>query len=117
MTARRTQMFRAFVRGESIARIAESCGVSYGRAWSHLRRTIAELDHKNPSAVDAIRWQNYLMLMRVVDHALAAFERSAEKGVREVTHETIESADDRCKLGLTGKGVTHHVRKDAGDVR
>jgi DNA-directed RNA polymerase specialized sigma24 family protein len=49
MTTQRSQIFRAFTRGESITRIAENCGVSYGKAWSHLRRAVAELDRKNRS--------------------------------------------------------------------
>jgi hypothetical protein len=117
MTARRSQMLRAFVRGESIARIAERCGVSYAQAWSQLRRAVAELDRKNPSALDAVRWQNYLMLMRIVDQAVAAFEKSAEDGVSEIASQTIERPDDCGKVRLTGKNDTHHVRKDAGDVR
>jgi hypothetical protein len=110
-------MFRAFVRGESIPQIAKSCGVSYAQAWSQLRRAIAELDRKNPSALDAVRWHNYLMLMRIVDQAFAAFEKSAEEGVREIASQTIESADDTGKLGLTGRSVTHRVRRNAGDPR
>jgi hypothetical protein len=55
--------------------------------------------------------------MRVVDQAFAAFEKSAEEGVTEVTNQTIESADDSGKLELTAKSVTRRVRKGAGDVR
>jgi hypothetical protein len=116
MTRQHSEIFRAFARGESIARIAENCGVNYGRAWSHLRRAVAELDRKNPSALDAVRWQQYSVLMRIVDHAFAAFERSAEQGVRENTSQTIESADDDGKLGLTGKSIIRCVRRDAGDA-
>jgi hypothetical protein len=115
MTPQCSQIFRAFARGESIAQIAETCGVSYGQAWSQLRRAIVTLDRRNPSARDTIRWQQYLVLMRIVDQALAAFDKSAEEGISEVTSQTIESPDDR--LGLAGKSVTHHVGKDAGDVR
>lgn len=115
MTSQRSQIFRAFARGESIARIAESRGVSYGKAWSQIRRAVAELDRKNPSARENVRWQQYLVLMRIGDQAFAAFEKSAEKGVSDMTSQTIESPDDR--LGLTGKSVSHQVRKDAGDVR
>jgi hypothetical protein len=57
------------------------------------------------------------MLMRIVDQAFAALETSAEEGVSEVTCQTVESADDSGKLRLTDKSVSHHVRKDAGDVR
>jgi hypothetical protein len=117
MTARRSQMFRAFVRGESIARIAESCGVSYAQAWSQIRRAVEDLERRGGTALDAIRWQQYLALMRIVDHALAAFEKSAGEAVKEITNETIESADDRGKLGLTGRSATHRVRRDAGDPR
>jgi len=117
MTPQRSEIFRAFVRGTSIARIAESSGLSYGQAWSHLRGAVAGLDGKNPSALDAIRWQQYLMLMRIVDQVFAAFEQSAEEGVSEITSQTIESADDRGKLRLTGKSVTRSVRQNAGDVR
>ena len=117
MTTQRSQIFRAFARGEPIAQIAESCGLSYDKAWSHLRRAVAELDRKNPSELDTIRWQQYLALMRVVDQAFAAFERSAEEGVSEVTSQTIESVDDSGNLGVKGKSVTHRVRKDAGDIR
>jgi hypothetical protein len=57
-------------------------------------------------------------LTRIADWAFAAFEKSAEAaGVREVTCETIESADDSGKLELTGRSVTHRVRNGAGDVR
>jgi molybdenum-dependent DNA-binding transcriptional regulator ModE len=117
MTSQRRQIFRAFTRGESIARIAESSGVNYRRTWSYLRRAVAELDRKNPSALDTVRWQNYLMLMRVVDQAFAAFEKSADDGVSEVASQTIESADDCVKLGLTGRSITRRGRKDAGDPR
>lgn len=67
MTPQRRQIFRAFARGESIPLIAESSGVSYEKAWSHLKRAVAELDRKNPSALDAVRWQQYLVLMRIYD--------------------------------------------------
>jgi hypothetical protein len=117
MTSQCSRIFRAFARGESIVQIAESCGVSYSKAWSQLRRAIAEVDRKGGTALDAVRWQQYLMLMRVVDQAFAAFEKSAEEGVSEVTFQTIERADDCGKLGLLDKSVTHHVRKSAGDVR
>lgn len=117
MTTKRSEIFRAFTRGESIAQIAECSGVRYAQAWSQIRRAVAELDCKNPSALDAVRWQNYLMLMRVVDQAFAAFEKSAEEGVSEIASQTIESADDSGKLGLTDKSVTRSVRKSAGDVR
>jgi histone H3/H4 len=117
MTPQASRIFRAFTRGESIARIAESRGVSYAQAWLHLRRAVSELDRKNPSALDAVRWQQYLALMRIADQAFAAFEKSAEEGVREIASQTIERADDSGKLRLTGKGVTRSVRKGAGDVR
>ena len=55
--------------------------------------------------------------MRIVDHAFAAFEKSAEEGVTEVTSQTIESANDSSKLRLTGRSVTRSVRNDAGNVR
>jgi hypothetical protein len=112
MTTRRSQIFRAFVRGEPIAQIAQSSGLSYGQAWSHLRGAVADLDGKNPSALDAIRWQQYLMLMRIVDHALTAFDKSAEEGVSEVTSQTVESADGSGKLRVSQKVVTHRVRED-----
>jgi hypothetical protein len=35
--------------------------------------------------------------------------------VIEITSQTIESANGSGKLGLTGKSVTHRVRRDAGD--
>ncbi len=117
MTSQASRIFRAFARGKPVTQIAESCGVSYAKAWSLLRRAIAEADQKGGTAADTVRWQQYLMLMRVVDQAFAAFEKSAEEGVREVADRTVESADDRGKLGLFGKSVTHHVRKSAGDVR
>ena len=117
MTSQRSEIFRAFARGESVTLIAESRGVSNTQAWSQLRRAVVELDRKNPSAIDAVRWQQYLVLMRIVDQAFAAFEKSAEEGVREVTCQTIESAHGGGKLRLTGKSVTHRVRKGAGDVR
>lgn len=117
MTSRRSQIFRFFIRGESILQIAESCGVSYGQARSQISGAVAELERKNPSALDAVRWQQYLMLMRVVDQAFAAFQKSAEESVKESTCQTIERLDKRGKLGLTGRSVTRRVRKDAGDVR
>lgn len=117
MTPEASQIFRAFAHGESIARIAENCNVSYGQAWSQIRRAVTELDRKGGATLDAVRWQNYLLLMRIVDQAFAACEKSAEDGVKEITSQTIESANDRGKLGLSSRRVIHHVRKDAGDVR
>lgn len=113
MTPQASRILRAFARGESIARIAESCGVSNGQAWSQLKRTVAEFDRKNP----AVRWQQYLMLMRVVDQAFAAFDKSAEEGMSETASQTIENADYSGKLTLSGKSVRRRIRKDAGDVR
>jgi hypothetical protein len=55
--------------------------------------------------------------MRVVDQAFAAFEKTTEEGVKEITHQTIESPDNTDKPRLTGRSVTHRVRKDAGDPR
>lgn len=117
MTPQGSRIFRAFVCGESIVRIAENCGVNYGKAWSQLGRAVSELDRKNPSALDAVRWQNYLMLMRVVDRAFEAFDGSAGEGMSEVTSQTIESADDCGKLELTRKSVTHRDRRHPGDPR
>jgi hypothetical protein len=117
MTPQASRIFRAFVRGESIPQIAESCGVSYGQAWSQIRRAVAELDRKGGTALDAVRWHQWLLLTRIADVAFAAFEQSAEEGASEVTCQMIEHADDEGKLRLTGKAVTHRVRKDAGDVR
>src|SRR5690242_4136725 len=98
MTTETSQIFRAFARGISIVRIAESRGVSYTQAWSQIRRAVAELDRKGGTALDAVRWQQYLMLMRIADHAFAAFERSAEEGVRETASQTIDSTVDSGKL-------------------
>jgi hypothetical protein len=117
MTSQRSRIFRAFARGESIIQIAESCGGSYAHAWSQLRRVVAELDRKNSSALDAIRWQQYLVLMRIVDQALAAFEKSAEEGVKETASQTVQRLDDTGTLRLAGRSVTHRVRKDTGDPR
>jgi hypothetical protein len=117
MTPQASLIFRAFARGESIACIADSCGVGYAQAWTQLRRAIAEIDLKNPSTIDAVRWQQYLVLMRIADRAFAAFEKSAEDGVSETAVQTIETSNERGKLGLRGKAHTRHVRKDAGDVR
>jgi hypothetical protein len=117
MTPQASRIFRAFTRGESIVQITESCGVRYAQAWSHLRRAIAELDRKNPSALDTIRFQQWLSLTRIADQAFAAFEKSAEDGVGETASQTVERLDDTGKLGLTRKNVTHHVRKGAGDIR
>lgn len=55
--------------------------------------------------------------MGIVDQAFAAFERSAEDGVKKTATQTVERADERGKLELTGRSVTRHVRRDAGDVR
>ena len=116
MTSQRSEIFRAFARGKSIVQIAENCGASYGQAWSQIRRAVAELDRRNPSALDAVRWQQYLVLMRIYAQAFAAFEKSAEEGLREVTSQTIESVDDSGKLGLMGKSVTRSVRRSAGSL-
>lgn len=99
MTSLRSKIFRAFARGDSIARIADNCGIGYVQAWSQIRSAVAELDRKGGSALDAVRWQQYLMLMRIVDQAFAAFERSAEEGVRDTASQTIESADHCGSLG------------------
>ncbi len=81
MTAKRSQIFRAVARGDSIALIADRCGLSYSEAWSHFRCAVAELDRKGSIALDRVRWQQYLVLMRIVEQALAAFDRSAEESV------------------------------------
>jgi hypothetical protein len=117
MTSLRSKIFRAFARRDSIARIADNCGIGYVQAWSQIRRAVTELDRIGGTALNAIRWQQYLALMRIVDRAFAAFEKSAEEGVSEVASHTIESADDYGKLGLTGRRVSRRVRRDAGDVR
>jgi hypothetical protein len=88
-------------------------GVSYGKAWSQLRRAVAKVDRKGGTTLDAARWQQYLVLMRIVDQAFVAFEKSAGEGEKEMTWHTIQSRDGWGKLGLSGKRVTHHVRKDA----
>jgi hypothetical protein len=49
------------------------------------------LDRKYPSALDAVRLQQYLVLMQIVDQAFAAFGRSAEEGVKETTSQIVES--------------------------
>jgi hypothetical protein len=93
VTVQRNQIFRAFARGTPLSQIAENCGVSYSQAWL-LKRAVVELERKNPSAQETVRWQLYLVLMRVVDQALAAFEKSGEEGVKEITSRTIENADE-----------------------
>jgi hypothetical protein len=40
MTTQRSQIFRAFARGESIDQIVNTCGVSYGQACSQIRRAV-----------------------------------------------------------------------------
>jgi hypothetical protein len=44
VTSQRSEIFRAFARGEPIVRIGENCGVSYCQAWSQIRPAVAELD-------------------------------------------------------------------------
>jgi hypothetical protein len=117
MRPQASQIFRAFTRGEPVTQIAENCGVSYARALSLLRRAVAEVELKNPSAIDAIRFEQWFKLTRVADQAFAAFDRSADDGAREGRVQTIETADANGKLGLTGKSVTTRVRKGAGDIR
>ncbi len=117
MTHQRSQIFRRFARGQSICQVAESFGVSYAQAWSELRRAIMEFERNGSTARDIIRFQQYLILMRIVDQALAAFERSSEEGVREIATETIESTDARGNLRPTAKSVTRLIRKGGGDVR
>jgi hypothetical protein len=98
MTSQRSQIFRAFARGESVARIAERRGVGHGRAWSQIRCAIGELDLKGGTALDTVRWQQYLVLMRIVDQAFAAFERSAEDGVKKTASLTVEHTDEGASL-------------------
>jgi hypothetical protein len=117
MTAQASQIFRAFTLGESIAPIADKCGISCAQAWTQLRRAIAEIELKNPSTIDSIRWQQYVLLMRIADRAFAAFEKSAQDGLSETAVQTIHTRNESGQLGLRGKSVIRHVRKDAGDVR
>jgi hypothetical protein len=111
----RSQIFRAFARGTPLSQIAESCGVSYSQAWLQLKRAVAELERKNPSVRETVCWQQYLVLMRIVDQALAAFRKSAEDGAKEITSRTIKSADDSGELRMDQKIVTHSLRTDAGN--
>lgn len=117
VTPKSSQISRAVARGESIAGIADRFGISDGEAWSQLSRGVAELNRRGSTALDAVRWHQYLVLMRIVDQALAAFDMSADKGVSEVTIQTIQSQNNSGEQGLTRKSVTQHVRKDAGDPR
>jgi len=47
--------------GEPIARIAERSGVSYNKAWSQIRRAVAELSRKGGTTLDAVRWQQWVL--------------------------------------------------------
>jgi len=85
MMLQANQIFRAFARGESVNQIAGTCGLTYAQTWLLLRRAVAEMERKKPATLDNIRWQQYLVLMRIVDQAFAAFERSAEDSVNEAT--------------------------------
>ena len=117
MTPKRSQIFRAVARGESIARIADSCGASYSEVWSHFSRVIAELERKNSPAPDTIRFQQYLVLMQIVDQALAAFDQSTEGNVVETTTRIIQSRDESGRLGVTDGEITRIIRKGSGDVQ
>jgi hypothetical protein len=119
MTPKRSQIFRAIASGESIARIADRLGLTYGEAWLQLSHAIAELNRKGSSAVEPLRWQQYLVLMRVVDQALAAFDQSTEEGATEIANQRIEGQHGNSELRIAGESVKHdvHVRKSAGDLR
>jgi hypothetical protein len=116
VTVQRSQILRAFARGQSITRIAESFGIEHSQAWSQLKRAVAELERKGGTAHEIIRFQQFFVLSRVVDEAMQAWVRSQD-GVKEFTSKTNESRDRAGNLTLTSRTVTHHVRKDAGDVR
>ena len=47
MTSQSSEIVRAFVHGEPVTRIAESRGISYGRAWAQIRRAIADADQQD----------------------------------------------------------------------
>jgi hypothetical protein len=96
MTSKRSRIFRAVARGEPIARIADTCGITCSEAWSGLRSAIAELDRKGSVALDNVRWQQYQLLMRIVEQALAAFEESGEERMERPQFEL-------CIIGMSAK--------------
>jgi hypothetical protein len=73
----------------------------------HAGPAVAELERKGSAALDAIRRQNYLMLMQIADQRLRHSRRVLNgPRRRQETHgpDDLESVDDRGKLELTGKG-------------
>lgn len=115
MTSRETQIYRAFARGKSLSEVAEMCGVTYVQAIRYLTKASREVAFQKPGTTDIIRYQQYLSLLRIIDHAFAAFKRSVNEGVKEVSDETIETRTATFGREVRIKSV--RIRRDSGDVR
>lgn len=81
-------IFRSFMRGKSVAQIAEEKGIDAASVWKQIGRTVARLQKHGGVPLD-LKLQQYLQLSHVVDQALEAFRESQESGLRKVLSTTL----------------------------
>jgi hypothetical protein len=116
VTVQRSQIFRAFANGDSAPADRGGFQSRHSQVWSQVQRAISEIERSGGTACETVRWQQYLVLSRIVGQAMQAWDRSQE-GVKEFASRTIENSVGNGNPRLSGRTVTQHLRKDAGDVR
>src|SRR5215472_6478588 len=77
---RRAKALDLFLGGRPLTEIAKILGVDYSTAWRYLQRELDTSRAANVEKAEAIREQLLHRLYRIVNEALAAFERSCRRG-------------------------------------
>jgi hypothetical protein len=66
VTVQRSQIFRAFANGDSAPADRGGFQSRHSQVWSQVQRAISEIERSGGTACETVRWQQYLVLSRIV---------------------------------------------------